>query len=58
MLHHRSVRVRLEHHDPLRCGFAKLCAFDIFKEKTTQETLHEENDQVYKITILNGNYVK
>ena len=38
--------------DPLYCGFAKVCAFNIFQEKTTPEKLIEENDCVYKTTIL------
>ena len=33
-------------------------AFTIFQEKMTPKKLHEENDQVYKITILKGNYTK
>ena len=44
--------------DPLRCGFAKVCAFNIFQERVTFEKLDEENDQVYKSRILKEKYAK
>ena len=44
--------------DPLCCGFAKVCAFNIFQEKATLKKLDEENDRMYKSRILKEKYAK
>ena len=44
--------------DPLYWVFEKVCASNTFQERTTHEKLHEQNDRVYKTTILKRNYAK